>query len=213
MAPSHYLNQCWTFGNCTRKNKLQWNLERHPFVFIQENAFENVVCEMASILFRSQCVKAVFSYIFEFIYHVDFVAFATLFLCRASLSTADELEKKYAPTNGLPYVPHRVLTPVASFTKEVYPRLAKCPLNINGRLANRGSTTFVKVATSVFHSDLYGVTLPPLFIGSDFIQIITPHLKLAWGMVPKRSALHKTTLWNRVESWTDVWHCRQFYEV
>ena len=94
--------------------------------------------------------KAVFS--FAFIYHVAFVAFATLFFCKASPSTADELENKYTPTNGLPYVPHRVLT----------------------------------------YSDSFSVTLPPLFIGAHFIQFITPHLKLAWGMVPKRSALHKT---------------------
>ena len=28
--------------------KLKWN----PYIFIQENAFQNVVCEMAAILFR-----------------------------------------------------------------------------------------------------------------------------------------------------------------
>ena len=31
------------------RNKLQWNLKRNSCIFIQENAFENVVCEMASI--------------------------------------------------------------------------------------------------------------------------------------------------------------------
>ena len=36
------------------------------------------------------------------------------------------------------------LTPVASFTKEVDPRLAKCPLNTNGHLANRRLTSLVK---------------------------------------------------------------------
>ena len=40
-------------------------------------------------------------------------------------------------------------TPVASFTKEVNPRLAKCPLKTNGRLANRGLTSLVKEATKV----------------------------------------------------------------
>ena len=30
-------------------NKLQWNFNRNSNIFIQENAFENVVCEMASI--------------------------------------------------------------------------------------------------------------------------------------------------------------------
>ena len=38
-------------------------------------------------------------------------------------------------------------TPVASFTKEVNPRLAKRPLKTNGRLANRGLTSFVKEST------------------------------------------------------------------
>ena len=36
---------------------------------------------------------------------------------------------------------------MASFTKEVNPRLAKRPLVFNGRLANRGLTTLVKEAT------------------------------------------------------------------
>ena len=53
-TPGHYLNQCWSIVNCTLRNKLQWNLK------IQENAFENVVCEMASILFRPQCAKPQF---------------------------------------------------------------------------------------------------------------------------------------------------------
>ena len=30
---------------------------RNSYIFIQENAFENVFCEMASILCRPQCVK------------------------------------------------------------------------------------------------------------------------------------------------------------
>ena len=38
-------------------------------------------------------------------------------------------------------------TPVASFTKEVNPQLAKCPLVLNGRLANHGLTSLVKEAT------------------------------------------------------------------
>ena len=43
--------------NWTLRNKLQWNFNRNSNVLIQENAFENVVCEMASIVSRSQCVK------------------------------------------------------------------------------------------------------------------------------------------------------------
>ena len=36
---------------------------------------------------------------------------------------------------------------MAYFTKEVNPRLAKCPLVFNGRLANCGLTSVVKAAT------------------------------------------------------------------
>ena len=48
-APSHYLNQCWNIVNWTLRNKFQWNCNRNSNIFIQENAFENIVCEMASI--------------------------------------------------------------------------------------------------------------------------------------------------------------------
>ena len=47
--PSHYLNQCWNIVNWTLGNKLQWNFNQNSNIFIQENAFENGVCEMASI--------------------------------------------------------------------------------------------------------------------------------------------------------------------
>ena len=55
-APSHSLNQYWNIVNWALRNKLQWNLNRNLSIFIQENALENVVCEMASILSRPQCV-------------------------------------------------------------------------------------------------------------------------------------------------------------
>ena len=42
----------WIFGN-----KFQWNLGRKLYIFVQENAFENVVWKMAAILSRPQCVK------------------------------------------------------------------------------------------------------------------------------------------------------------
>ena len=38
-------------------NKIQWNLNRNLNIFIHENAFEIVVCEMPSILSRPQCVN------------------------------------------------------------------------------------------------------------------------------------------------------------
>ena len=42
----------WNIVNWTHGNKLQWNFNRNSNIFIQENAFENVVCEMASICLR-----------------------------------------------------------------------------------------------------------------------------------------------------------------
>ena len=42
-VPSHYLNQCWL--NLTLGNKFQWNLNRNSIIFIQENSFENAVCQ------------------------------------------------------------------------------------------------------------------------------------------------------------------------
>ena len=56
-VPSHYLNQRWNIVNWTLGNKLQWNPNRNSDHFIQENAFENVVCETAAILSRPKCVK------------------------------------------------------------------------------------------------------------------------------------------------------------
>ena len=55
--PSRYQNQCWNIVNLNLRNKFQWNLKRNSYIFIQENAFENVICEMAAILLRPQCVK------------------------------------------------------------------------------------------------------------------------------------------------------------
>ena len=50
-APSHYLNQSWFIVYYwTLRNKLQWNLNQNTKLVIHENAFENVVCEMAAIL-------------------------------------------------------------------------------------------------------------------------------------------------------------------
>ena len=46
-------------------------------------------------------------------------------------------------------------TPVAFFTKEVNPWLAKCPLVFNGRLVNRGLTSLIKEATEGFKLSLF----------------------------------------------------------
>ena len=57
MRQCHYQNQCWNIVNKTLRNKLQWNFNRNSNIFIQENAFESVVCEEAAILSRPQCVN------------------------------------------------------------------------------------------------------------------------------------------------------------
>ena len=57
-APSHYQNQCWNIVNWTLGNKLQWNFNRNSSIFIEENTFENVVCEMLYISSRPQCVNS-----------------------------------------------------------------------------------------------------------------------------------------------------------
>ena len=56
-SPSHYLNQCWNIINWTLETKFKWNLNRNLCIFIHDNALENVVCEMASILSRPQCAN------------------------------------------------------------------------------------------------------------------------------------------------------------
>ena len=57
--PSHYLNQWWNIVNWTLENKFQWNVNRNAYIFIQENAPENVVWKMAAILSRPQYVNMV----------------------------------------------------------------------------------------------------------------------------------------------------------
>ena len=51
-APSYYLDQCWLIVNSSPGSKLQWNFNQSAKHFINENASENIVCEMAAILPR-----------------------------------------------------------------------------------------------------------------------------------------------------------------
>ena len=43
------LDKCWNIVNWTIRNKLLWNLNLNADISIQENAFENVVCEIVAI--------------------------------------------------------------------------------------------------------------------------------------------------------------------
>ena len=52
IGSDNYLNQCWNIVNWPLRNKLQWIFNRNSYIFIEENMFENVVCEMLFISSR-----------------------------------------------------------------------------------------------------------------------------------------------------------------
>ena len=60
--PSHYLNQYWNIVKWTLTNLPQWNFNLNSNLFIKENAFENVILEMAGIFAQPQCVNACMQY-------------------------------------------------------------------------------------------------------------------------------------------------------
>ena len=55
----HYLNQCWDIVSWTLRNKLQWNLNHNLYIFIQENAFQNVIWKMVANVLISWWHKTV----------------------------------------------------------------------------------------------------------------------------------------------------------
>ena len=68
LAPSHYMNQCWNTVNSNLRNKLQWNLERNSYIFVHENVFENVVCEMAAIFLMCNKDPQILTWVGKFIH-------------------------------------------------------------------------------------------------------------------------------------------------
>ena len=56
LVPSHYLNQRPLIVNQISRDIFKLNFIWNVQAFIQENAFENVICKMAAILSRPQCV-------------------------------------------------------------------------------------------------------------------------------------------------------------
>ena len=58
IGSDNYLNHCWNIVHSNLRNKLQWNLQRTSYIFIQEDPFGNVVKKLADILSRPQCVNA-----------------------------------------------------------------------------------------------------------------------------------------------------------
>ena len=63
-APSHYLDQSWIIVNWTLKNKHLWNYDQNYTFFIQEDAFENAVCEIAAISSRGDELRTLTPSIF-----------------------------------------------------------------------------------------------------------------------------------------------------
>ena len=76
-APSYYLNQCWNIVNWTLVNILRWNSNRNTKLFIHENAFENVLCEMATILSRGR-------WVINHILHTDTNIVTNLYQCQCN---------------------------------------------------------------------------------------------------------------------------------
>ena len=57
LSPGRHQAIIWTHVvNWTLRNKFRWNFNRNSNIFIDENTFENVVCEMLSISSRALCV-------------------------------------------------------------------------------------------------------------------------------------------------------------
>ena len=57
VGAKHYLNQCWNIVNSNLRKKIKSNLNQNSYIFIQEEAFENVICKKVAILSRPQCVN------------------------------------------------------------------------------------------------------------------------------------------------------------
>ena len=57
MVPSHYRSQHCLLINFTPQNKLQWNLNQNTKILYKVYTFENVVCKMSLILFRTNVVS------------------------------------------------------------------------------------------------------------------------------------------------------------
>ena len=46
---NHFRNQCWNIVKLSLRNKLRWHFDQNSYIFIHENAFKNVACEIADI--------------------------------------------------------------------------------------------------------------------------------------------------------------------
>ena len=55
-GPNLYLHRCWCIFNLTVENKIQGNFNQITKIFIQDNAFENILYKLATVLSRPRCV-------------------------------------------------------------------------------------------------------------------------------------------------------------
>ena len=62
-----YLEQSWNIVNWIPRNKLQWNFNQNSSIFIQENAFDDVICKVSSILSRPQLLTL--NGLFDAVFH------------------------------------------------------------------------------------------------------------------------------------------------
>ena len=89
IAPSHYLRHWRNIVNWTLENKPQWDFNRNSNIFIQENAFESVVCEIAAILSRPQCVtvrkRLAAEITMLYRVYIDYYCLIHIFICSHTL--------------------------------------------------------------------------------------------------------------------------------
>ena len=71
MVCRHYLNQWWNIVNLTIRNEVQWNINRNSDIFIQGNAFENIVCEMSAMLSRPHVLNGKSMAILHIVFSVE----------------------------------------------------------------------------------------------------------------------------------------------
>ena len=60
--------ESWHIINSNLRNKLQWNFRHNSCIFIQENAFENVVWKMAAICLGLNVIMYLFIFTMRFCY-------------------------------------------------------------------------------------------------------------------------------------------------
>ena len=65
LSPERRQAIIWTNAGILIIGPLGTNFSRNSNIFIEENVIENVVCEMAAILSRPQCIKMKYSKIFR----------------------------------------------------------------------------------------------------------------------------------------------------